>query len=137
MKKVVHKIVSIAMAFVVLFSTVSFTVSMHYCGDTLVETAVFFKAKGCGMEMQKPYAEGCAITKKNCCNDEQFIVDGQNQLQLQVNQISFEQELVIISLLQTYTTLFDISEEKEIAFSEYPPPLIVRQLYKLDETYLI
>jgi len=33
------------MAFVVLFSTMSFTVNMHYCGDTLVETAIFHKAK--------------------------------------------------------------------------------------------
>ena len=68
------------MAFVVLFSTMSFTIDMHYCGDKLVETAIFNKAKGCGMEMDNPSAEGCAITKKNCCNDEQLIVDGQDEL---------------------------------------------------------
>ena len=63
---------SLAMAFVVLFSTMSFTLNMHYCGDILVETAMFHKAEGCGMEMEKPSAEGCSITKKNCCNDEQL-----------------------------------------------------------------
>ena len=137
MKQVVPKIVSIAMVFVVLFSTLSFTVNMHYCGDTLVETAVFRKAKGCGMEMQKPSTEGCAITKKNCCNDEQIVVDGQDELQLQIDKISFEQELFIVSFIQTYSNLFDISEEKETTFLEYPPPVIVRRLYMLDETYLI
>ncbi|WP_414727683.1 HYC_CC_PP family protein, partial [Winogradskyella sp. UBA3174] len=32
MKQVFHKIMSFAMAFVVLFSTMSFTINMHYCG---------------------------------------------------------------------------------------------------------
>ena len=51
MKQVFHKTLAISMSFVVLFSTMSFTINMHYCGDTLVETALFQKAKGCGMEM--------------------------------------------------------------------------------------
>ena len=46
MKQFSHKIMALVMAFVVLFSTMSFTVNMHYCGDTLVETAIFHKAKG-------------------------------------------------------------------------------------------
>ncbi|WP_339661730.1 hypothetical protein [uncultured Polaribacter sp.] len=80
MKQVFHKIMSFLMAFVVLCSTMSFSVDMHYCGDTLVETAIFHKAKGCGMEMEKPISEGCEITKKNCCSDQQIVVDGQNEL---------------------------------------------------------
>ena len=52
------------MAIVVLFSTMSFTVDMHYCGDNLVETAIFHKAKGCGMEMENPSTEGCSVTGK-------------------------------------------------------------------------
>jgi len=51
------------MAFVVLFSTMSFTVNMHYCGDTLVETAIFKKAKGCVNE--KVYVEFCPMADNN------------------------------------------------------------------------
>ena len=93
MKNVVHKITSILMAFVVLFSTMSFTIDMHYCGDTLVETAVFHKAKGCGMEMEKPSVDDCSIAKKNCCDDEQLAIQGQDELQLQVDKISFEKQI--------------------------------------------
>jgi len=125
------------MALVVLFSTMSFTVSMHYCGDTLVETAVFQKAKGCGMEMQKPSTKGCAITKKNCCNDEQIVADGQNQLQLSVADISFEQQLFITSFVYTYRNLFEGSDKNISSYQDYIPPLVIRQLYKIDETYLI
>ncbi len=125
------------MAFVVLCSTMSFTMNMHYCGDTLVETAVFNKAKGCGMEMQKPSTEGCAITKKNCCNDEQWLVDGQDELQLQVDKISFEQQVFIASFVYTYINLFEGLDNNVSSFEEYEPPLVVRQIFKIDETYLI
>jgi hypothetical protein len=125
------------MSFVVLFSTMSFTVNMHYCGDTLVETALFNKAKGCGMEMQTPSAEGCTMTKKNCCNDRQVVVDGQDELQLQVDTIFVEQHLFISSFVYTSINLFEGVNNNASSFEEYKPPLVIRQIFKLDETYLI
>ena len=137
MKQIFHKIMSLAMTFAVLFSTMSFTVNMHYCGDTLVETAIFHKAKGCGMEMEKPSIEGCSITKKNCCDDEQLAIEGQDELQLQVDKITFEQHLFIASFVYTYINLFEGLENNVSTYEEYKPPLVIRQLYKIDETYLI
>ena len=137
MKQVFHKIMSLAMTFVVLFSTMSFTINMHYCGDTLVETAIFYKAKSCGMEMDKPSTEGCAITKKNCCDDKQLSIEGQDELQIQFDKVSFEQQVFIASFVYTYSNLFEEYNEDINSFREYKPPLVVRQLYKLDETYLI
>ena len=125
------------MTFVVLFSTMSFTVNMHYCGEILVETAVFHKAKGCGMEMQKPSTEGCAITKKNCCSDEQLVVDGQDELKLQVDKISYEQQVFIASFVYVYINLFEGLENNISSYEEYEPPLVIRQIFKIDETYLI
>ena len=137
MKQVFHKIMSFAMAFVVLFSTMSFTINMHYCGDTLVETAIFQNTKGCGMEMEKPSTEGCAITKKDCCKNEQSLVDGQDELQFQVDNITFEQQLFITSFVYTYINLFEGLDKNVTSYEVYEPPLVIRQLYKLDETYLI
>ena len=137
MKQVFHNILSIAMAFVVLFSTMSFTVNMHYCGDTLVETAIFNKAKGCGMDMNKPSTEGCTITKKDCCKNEQTLVDGQDELQLHVDNITLEQQVFIASFVQTYLNLFEDLDTQASSYTTYEPPLVIRQLFKLDETYLI
>lgn len=137
MKQLFHKIMSLLMAFVVLFSTMSFTINMHYCGDNLVETAIFHKAKGCGMEMEKPSTEGCSITKKNCCDDEQLVVDGQDELQLQVDKISFEQQVFIASFVYTYIDLFEGLDNNVSSYEVYEPPLVVRQIFKIDETYLI
>lgn len=125
------------MAFIVLFSTMSFTIEMHYCGENLVDTAIFKKAKSCGMEMEKPSSKSCSVSKKNCCNDKKVIIDGQNELQLSFDTLSFEQQQFVYSFIYTYINLFEGLEGNITSFSEFPPPLIVRNIYKLDETYLI
>jgi hypothetical protein len=137
MKQVFHKTTSILMAFVVLFSTMSFTIDMHYCGDTLIDSAVFHKVKSCGMEMQKPSTKSCVITKKNCCSDKQMVVDGQNELKLSTDKISFEQKAFRASFVYTYVNLFKGLDKNVISYEQYKPPLVVRHLFKIDETYLI
>jgi hypothetical protein len=128
---------SLLMAFVVLFSTLSFTVSMHYCGDTLVETAVFQKVKGCGMAMEQPSSNDCAITKKNCCKDKQMLVVGQDELQLQVDNISFGQQFFVASFIKTYIDLFEGLDTNVASYEAYRPPLVIKQIFKIDESYLI
>ncbi|MCX7547787.1 hypothetical protein OS188_07470 [Xanthomarina sp. F1114] len=137
MKQFFHKIGSLLMAFVVLFSTMSFTLNMHYCGDTLVETAIFHKAKGCGMEMEKPSTEACSITKKNCCDDKQLAIEGQNELQLQVDKVTFQQQVFIASFIYSYINLFEGLDKNASSFEAYKPPLVVKDIFKIDETYLI
>jgi len=137
MKQVFHKIMSISMAFIVLFSTLSFTIDMHYCGNTLVDTAVFKKAKNCGMEMQNPSTKDCSITKKNCCSDKQIFVDGQDELKINFDNLTLKQQQFVASFIYTYINLFENLDKEATLFQEYKPPLVVRQIYKLDETYLI
>ena len=137
MKQVFHKITSFLMALVVLISTVSFTVDMHYCGETLVDTAVFKKAKSCGMEMQNPSTKDCSITKKNCCSNKQMVVDGQDELQLTFDNLTFEQQQFVATFIYTYINLFEGLDKEVTSFQDYKPPLVIRQIYKLDETYLI
>jgi hypothetical protein len=128
---------SFAMAFVVLFSTMSFTVNMHFCGETLMDSAIYQNAKTCGMEMENPFSKSCSITKKNCCSNEVLVVEGQDDLQLQVDKISFEQQLFIASFVYTYINLFEGLENKAASFEAYKPPLVVKDIFKIDETYLI
>ncbi len=126
------------MAFVVLFSTMSFTIDMHYCGDTLVDTSIFTKAKTCGMEMQKPKATSdCSVMKKNCCTEEQIIIEGQDELKISFNELSLDQQLFIASFVYSYINRFEELVEKPNLCNEYPPPLIIKAIYKLDEVYLI
>ncbi len=137
MKKVFHKIMSLSMAFVVLFSTMSFTVDMHYCGESLMDIAIFHKVETCGMDMEKPASDTCSISKKGCCNDEQVVLDGQDELQLSFNKISFDQKIFIASFVYAYINLFESDDKKVVSFEDYEPPRVIKQIFKLDETYLI
>lgn len=126
------------MSFVVLFSTMSFTIDLHYCGDTLMDTAIFQKAKTCGMEIQKTTTgSDCSVIKKDCCKEEQIVVKGQDELKIAFEKLSFDQQIFVASFVYSYENLFEYFEENAYTFSEYPPPLIVKSIYKLDETYLI
>jgi len=138
MKQIFHKISSFLMAIVVLFSTMSFTVDMHYCGDTLMDSAIFHKAETCGMEMEKSTpSSDCNITIKDCCSDEQLIIDGQDELKISFDKLTFDQQLFVASFVYTYINLFEGLEENVTSYRDYAPPLVIRQIYKLDETYLI
>ncbi|NJB84110.1 CHASE3 domain sensor protein [Wenyingzhuangia aestuarii] len=137
MKHIFRKIASLLMAFVVLCSTMSFTIDMHYCGNTLMDSSVFQKAKTCGMEMPSAPSKDCAITKSNCCTDKQLSVDGQDDLQQSVSKISLEQQVFLVSFMTSYLNLFTETTKEDNFYRAYAPPLVSKQIYKLDETYLI
>ena len=126
------------MAIVVLFSTMSFTIDMHYCGDTLMDAAIFQKAKACGMEMEAAATSSiCSMVKKDCCKEDQIIVKGQDELKISFEKLSIDQQFFVASFVYTFINLFESIEQKAIAFKEYSPPNVIKQIYKLDETYLI
>lgn len=137
METLIHKIVSQIMAMIVLFSTMSFAVNLHYCGDKLVEMAIFHEVKGCGMKMQNTSEERCSITKRNCCNDKQLVQNGQDELQLSIDKIAFDQQLFITSFVYTYINLFEGLKEHFVPFDHYSPPLVLKDIQKIDEVYLI
>ena len=138
MKQVFHKMLSVLMAIVVLFSTMSFTINMHYCGDKLVDSAIFSKAESCGMEMELTTSnDDCSVSKENCCSEGFEKINGQNELQSSVDAISFEQQVFIASFIYTYTKLFESLDNKVSLYEKDDPPLVIKQIYKLYETYLI
>ena len=126
------------MALLVLFSTVSFTIDKHYCGSTLVDVAIFHKAKGCGMEMQNSSNKDCSITKKNCCKEEQIVIKGQDELKFStIEDLNLDQQFFVATFVYTYNNLFDGLDNNLSSYAEYEPPLVIRRIYKIDETYLI
>ncbi|TJY37096.1 HYC_CC_PP family protein [Pontimicrobium aquaticum] len=137
MKSMLHKILSIAMAFVVLLSTMSFTISKHYCGDTLVDTSLFREVKSCGMEMQNSSSKDCSVIKKNCCSEEQELVKGQDDLKLDFTKLDLQQKIFVSTFVFSYINLFESVAKETIQFKDYSPPLIVKDIYILDEVYLI
>lgn len=135
LKQVLHKIFSISLALIVLCSTLSFTVEKHYCGLFLVDVALFNSVEKCGMDIAM---NSSTENEKSCCNDEIEVIQGQDELKiLTFDDLNFEQQLFITAYTYSYINSFKELENRTTSFLEYPPPLIVRQLFKLDEAYLI
>ena len=138
MKEFSHKILAILMSFVVLFSTTSFAITKHFCGDTLVDTAIFAKATSCGMEIENTSSSSdCSSLSIDCCNDQQILKNAQDELQPSVDQITFDQKVFIASFIYSYINLFEGLDKKVSSFEEYAPPVVTNQIYKVDESYLI
>lgn len=126
------------MALVVVFSTMSFTINMHYCGDTLVDTAIFNKAQSCGMDMNMEGTESQhSDMKGKCCSEKQLVVDGQDELQLQIDTISFEHIAFVASFVHTYFELFNFENSENPTFKHYTPPRYSFDLQVLNQVFLI
>ena len=119
------------MAILVLFSTVSFTVEKHFCGDNLIDVAVFTEANKCGENMEQ-------TSKKSCCKDEIEVVIGQDELQIaSFESITFETQLFVATFAYTYINLFEGLPKQIIPFKDYSPPNLVFDIQVLDQVFLI
>ena len=123
------------MALLVLFSTISFTVEKHYCGNTLVDVSVFSEPNKCGMESMK---DTKTVVKKSCCKDIIDIVQGQDELQKVVfEDLDFKQQLILTSYLYSYINPFEGLPQNVIPNKDYSPPNLVTDILLLDQIFLI
>ncbi len=126
------------MALLVLFSSMSFTIDMHYCGDKLVDFSLL-EADKCAMSAMSAMSEtDKMLTSQNgCCTDLEFTLEGQDELNISFDQISLEQQIFLISYFHSYLQLFNTQSGAIVPFDGYPPPDIIKDIYILHETYLI
>nr|WP_203257816.1 hypothetical protein [Hyunsoonleella ulvae] len=116
----------------VLFSTVSFTIEKHYCGDTLIDVAVFSEAKSCGMESAD------VMQQKSCCDDEIDVVEGQDELkQASFEELDIEQQQFLVAFTYAYFNGFKSIPKETIPHKDYSPPNLIYDIQVLDEVFLI
>lgn len=138
MKTLILKISSSLMALLVLFSTFSFTVEKHFCGDFLVDTSYFGEADSCAGETITTDCGVKKVKKKKCCKDEVEKIEGQDELQkLSIDKISFQQKVFIISYAVSYDLLFKSLEKQFIPHKNYNPPNLFYDLNILHEVFII
>ncbi len=128
------------MALLVLFSTMSFSVDMHYCGDDLVDFSFSDKVDTCMMkaDISKSSSE-CAVmdVKMDCCSDVEVVIEGQDDLKISFDQLTFDQQLFVASFVYTYINMFEGFDENRIPFKDKSPPPLIRDIQILDQTFLI
>lgn len=128
MKQILNQILSSLMALLLLASTVSWTVDKHICMGRVMDISLFAHADDCGMDMDM---------EKSCCDEESFTVQGQDDLKISFENFSLDQQVFLVSFVQTYFQLFEIDSEEPSSFKEYNPPPLIRDVQVLDQTFLI
>ena len=135
-KQFLHTSLSITLAFLVLFSTVSLTIEKHFCGDVLVDVSIFSEGEDCGKDTLA--LETAAITKKSCCKNEIDVVQGQKNLTIKtIDDLEFEQQLFLTAFTYTYSALFEDLSTQIIPHKDYAPPRLVIYLQLVHDTFLI
>jgi hypothetical protein len=131
-KQFLHKGFSITLALLVLFSTVSFTIEKHFCGDVLVDVSMFVEADKCAMEAEE------MLQKKNCCKDEVDVIQGQDELKItSFEDIDFNQQQFVVLFTCSYLSLFKSLPKKNIPHKGYSPPNLVYDLQVLNQVFII
>lgn len=127
------------MAFLVLFSTVSFTIEKHFCGDFLVDISYFGTATGCGDEVDaKTCDKPSVIAKKNCCKDEIEKIQGQDDLQqASYKKLVLEKQPFILAFIASYKSLFCTFQQSIVSHKHYTSPYFNKNIQVLHQVFII
>ncbi|PYE82602.1 hypothetical protein DFQ11_10127 [Winogradskyella epiphytica] len=131
-----HKAISFALSILVLFSTLSLTVTKHFCGDVLIDVAIFSEGENCGTKISG--IESDAMLQKSCCKDEIHVIDGLSETTISsFDDLDVIQQHVLIAYSLSYVKLFKDLSEYVVPHQYYSPPKLIRDIQLLDETFLI
>ena len=138
MKKGIQKFSSLLLALLVLVSTFSFTIEKHFCGDLLVDQAVFSKVKDCGMSSHNMDAMMASeMLSDSCCTNTHQAIDGQDELKISFDNLRFDQQVFVAAFTFSFIELFEGTPELVIPFKDYSPPILVTDIHLLDQVFLI
>ncbi|WP_242092836.1 HYC_CC_PP family protein [Aestuariivivens sediminicola] len=135
-KTILHKVFSVFMALAVLFSTVSFTVEKHFCGDVLIDMSIFTDVEKCAMASFE--MERSNIAEMPCCKDIVEVVKGQDELKTTTfEDLNLAKQFFIHSYLYAYLRLFEALPGQVIPHKDYSPPNLIKDIQVLDQIFII
>lgn len=133
MRSISHKLGALALSLLLLFSTLSFTLDMHFCGETLVDFGLYHPAEDCGMSM-----DGQSMDASDCCSDVEVYVQGQDDLNPGLDVSPDLPRVVFQQVFETWVmALAEDLPRTFIPFKEYSPPRLVCDISIRDQSFLI
>ena len=139
MEKFITHIGVTLLSLIVVFSSMSFTVQKHYCGEVLVGVSYVGKAEVCCASKdakQKNKQEGSS-NKEDCCNDELELIESLTFEKEKLTSLSTDDIEFVVYYVFSYIELFQqIDIEKEF-YKDFSPPDIVQDIQLLQKIFLI
>ena len=150
--KSIYQIIALTLSFLMLITSIGFTIDMHFCRGHLQSISFFGKAKKCCEISEASRMEKCPHYKKmmeqigkcsmnekgNCENKTLYFQFDQNQ-QIQISDFSLTKRLK--QFIKAYSLIFfldNFSFENDLpSFIHYKPPLILRDIHVLIQSFLL
>ena len=136
MQKHFHKYISVVLAIIVVFSTISVTLTMHFCGKIVSSVTVLQNVKEC-CNIGEKSEKITQVSKKSCCSTVKITKQSQTEFSTQKDVLTVLQKTIFTSFISVYLSLFSEQDKKDYLYLVYLPPLISKPIYKLDQVYLI
>jgi hypothetical protein len=137
MCKVFRQIASLFLALIVMMSTLSFTISKHYCSNILVDTAIIQPAKTCGMHDKNHDKKERYDNKDDCCDEDVKLIEGQDELK--VSSLDFNLDIpvqiAVFSIIYHFPEIYTFKGEP--IFNSYKPPEYACDFQILHQVFLI
>lgn len=138
MKKGVQNFSSLILAILVLVSTFSFTIEKHFCGDLLVDQAVFSKVKDCGMSSHNMDSMMASeMLSDSCCTNTHLAIEGQDELKISFDSLNLDQQVFVAAFTISFIKSFESLPELIIPFKDYSPPILVSDITLMHQVFLI
>lgn len=134
--KTFRAISTVALAILILVSSTSFVIGMHFCMGEVQDVAFFARAEGCVMDKELPACHQPA--KKQCCDDETVVHKGDDfkVSPVVISHAGSSFEVVAPSLI----AISEIIPERPLPHAEYynyDPPLRSPDLTVRHQVFLI
>jgi len=127
------------LALLVLVSSSSFMVNMHFCGGHVQSISLIEEAASCPMETQLPPChKKMAVKKSGCCQDKHVAFEGKD-FNAQVQDFS-SLNLLAIHWVASLPMIMVIQVNEALAYSNhipYKPPIVERDIPVLVQSFLI
>ena len=138
--KFLKSIVSSLLALLVLVSSSSFMVNMHFCGGHVQSVSMIEEAAPCPMEVQfPPCHKKMAVKKSGCCEDKHVAFEGKDfNTQIQDFSLLTWQAINWVATLPIIMEVIQVNEA--LTFSNhtpYKPPIVERDILVLVQSFLI
>ncbi|MFD1294370.1 hypothetical protein ACFQ5N_11035 [Lutibacter holmesii] len=134
MKQRINKIAAVLMTFVVLLSTMSFTIHQSYCEDNLVATTLSTNVQSHQIETEK----SCCSTSETCCKHKDIVFEGKNEILFyKVEKVSLKDQFFTFNLPNYRFQNFKIWLLPIIAVKEYAPPNLVEDIQTIHQVFII
>lgn len=127
-------------ALLVLVSSSSFMVNMHFCGGDVQSVSLIEEAAPCPMEVQLPPChKKMAIKKSGCCEDKHVAFEGKDfNTQVQDFSLLTWQSINWVAAPPMIMEVIQVNESQVFSnHTLYKPPIVERDIPVLVQSFLI